>query len=245
MDNMTRTLKCGAAWAGLAFAFLGLPADSNGASVSSLGLPLDLETIGPSNLLTLMTLQANLNESGAVTWNGSTHVRTGDATAQSFTRTTAELRGLGITGRSFGVVFSGNELPGGTSVNLSNFTLRFFAPDGSKLFDATYQAAPGQGTIPSFGSDNQTGWLYRVSLSDAEADLFFASDTNRIGVLIDRTPIGHSSGGSEAFSLLHFEIYCGPDGPGEVPEPASVLVWLAAGVFAVRQLRKPARSPKS
>ena len=239
---MTRTFRWGSAVAGLTIALFGSTSVSSAGTVSSIGLPLDLETIGPSNLLTLLTVQANVNESGAVTWNGSTHVRTGDATAQSFTRTTAELRGLGITGRSFGVVFSGSELPGGSSVNLTDFTLRFFSPDGGTLFDASYHAAPGEGAIPSFGSSNQSGWLYRVTLTDGEADLFFASDANRIGVLLERTPIGHSSGGGEAFSLLHFEVYCET---GEVPEPASVLIWLAAGAFAVRRLRKPARSPKS
>lgn len=241
---MTRTTRWGSAIAGLAIALFGPTAVATAASVSSIGLPLDLETIGPGNMLTLLTVQANVNESGAVTWNGTSDVRTGDATPQSFTRSTMELRGLGITGRSFGVVFSGSELPGGASVKLTDFTLRFFAPDGTKLFDARYHAAPGEGSIPSFGSDNQSGWLYRVSLTDGEADLFFASDANRIGVLIDRTPIGHTSGGGEVFSLLHFDVMCDP-GIGEVPEPASALVWLAAGVFAVRWLRKPARSPKS
>ena len=241
---MTRNPLQGSAVAGLAIALFGFPATLFASSVSSIGLPLDLETVGAGNMLTLLTVQANVSESGAVTWNGSSDVRAGDAAVQSFTRTTVELRGLGINGRSFGVVFSGNELPGGASVNLSNFTLRFFAPDGSTLFDAAYHAGPGESAIPSFGSDSQSGWLYRVSLSESEADLFFASDANRIGVLIDRnSPISGTSGGPESLALLHFDVMCDP----QVPEPASLLVWLigAGGALAVARRNRTALMAKS
>ena len=241
---MHRTLLQGSALAGLAIALLGFPTTLLAGSVSNVGLPLDLETLGADKMLGLLTVQANVNESGAVTWNGSADVRGGDAVLQSFTRTTVELRGLGINGRNFGVVFSGNELPSGTSVNLSSFTLRFFAPDGSTLFDASYHAGPGESGIPSFGSDNQSGWLYRVSLSESEADLFFASDANRIGILIDRnSPIGGTSGGPESFALLHFDVCCDP----QVPEPASLLVWLigAGGALAVARRKRTAPVAKS
>src|SRR5262249_18270670 len=98
---MIRTPFWGSAFAGLALLLLGPPAAATASSVSSVGLPLDLNSVGSGNLLTLLTLQASPTESGAVTWSGTSDVRTGNATPQSFTRTVAELKGIGIEGNSF------------------------------------------------------------------------------------------------------------------------------------------------
>jgi len=239
---MIRTPPRGSALAGLAFLFLGLPTIASAGSVSSVGLPVDLESVGSGNILTLLTLQATPTESGSVTWNGSADVRTGNATAGSFTRSVAELRNIGIEGHSFGLVISGNESASGKSVTVPKFTMRFFGADGSKLFDAVFTAQSGKSSIPGFGSSDQTGWLYRVWLSDSESDLFYASDANRVGVLIDPTsPIGQTSGGAETLALLQLDIVCGPGGGGDqTPEPASVLTWLlaSAGVWTVRNGRR-------
>jgi len=245
-DNMVRIPSWGPAFFGLVLFFAAATSVSQASSVTSVGLPLDLASIDPGSLLTLLTVQASPTESGGVAWNGSTDVRSGNALPQSFTRTVAELRGLGVSGRSFGIVFAGNELPGGLSVSLPKFSLQFFSADGTPLFAATYQAAIGKDVIPSFGSTSDTGWLYRVSLSGAEADLFYASDANRLGVLIERTnPVGGSSGGPEILSLLQFEIMCACD--PQVPEPASVLIWLlgATVIWRISRARRTDRTAKS
>jgi hypothetical protein len=245
-DNMARYPSWGPAFFGLALTLFGATSVSHAGSVASVGLPLDLGSMAPDSLLTLLTVHANPTEWGGVAWNGVTDVRSGNATPQSFTRTVADLRGLGINGRSFGIVFAGKETPGGLSVTLPKFSLQFFAADGTKLFTTAYQAAPGKDGIPTFGATNDTGWLYRVSLSQAEADLFYASDANRLGVLIDRAnPVGSTSGGPESFSLLHFEIMCACD--PQVPEPSSVLIWVlgTAGIWRVNRVRKSARTSKS
>jgi hypothetical protein len=243
---MIRTPPRGPALAGLALIFLSFSPTSQAGSVSSVGLPIDLATLGSENLMTLLTVQASPTESGAVSWNGAVDVRSGNALPQSFTRTVADLRGLGINGRSFGIVFSGNEAAGGLSVTLPKFSLQFFAADGTPLFSATYQAAAGKAGVPSFGGSSESGWLYRVSLTGAEADLFYASDANRIGVLIDRTnPVGSTSGGPEILSLLQFEIMCCCD--SQTPEPASILVWLVGtvGIWTARRARKTPETAKS
>jgi len=243
---MVRMPSGGPAFFGLVLLFLGAPSVSQAGSVTSLGLPLDLASIDPGSLLTLLTIQASPTEAGGVAWNGAADVRTGNASAQSFTRSVAELRGLGVNGRSFGIVFAGNEVPGGLSVSLPKFSLQFYGADGTPLFATTYHADPGKDWIPSFGSTNNTGWLYRVSLSGPEADLFYASDANRLGVLIERTsPVGGTSGGPEALSLLQFEIMCSCD--PQVPEPASMLIWLlgAAGIWRIKRARTTDRTAKS
>ena len=246
---MVRPSLRGPALAGLTLAFFGLVSPAPASSVNSVGLPLDLTSIGSGSMLTLLTVQASPTESGAVTWNGAADVRTGNATPQSFTRSVAELKAIGIEGNSFGVVLSGSEALGSPSVSLPKFTMRFFAADGSKLFDANFSASPGKANVPGFGASGQTGWLYKVWLSDEEADLFYASDANRVGVLIDpRSPVSGTSGGAEALSLLELEMVCGPGGEGgQVPEPASSLVWLlaSAGVCTVRKGRRRSPAAKS
>jgi hypothetical protein len=243
---MLRNPLRGSACAGLTLLFFGLPSLATAGSVSSLGLPLDLTSVGSGNVMTLLTVQANGIETGSVTWNGSTDVRTGNATPDSFTRTVAELRGLGINGSSFGLVFSGSESAVSPSVTLPGFSLRFFSADGTRLFDVAYTTGPSGQSIPGFGPSGQTGWLYQVSLSDAEADLFYASDANRVGVLLNGG-IGGASDGSESLALLHLELMCGPGPDGQVPEPGSVLVWLlaSAGVWTVRRGRRTAAAAKS
>jgi hypothetical protein len=222
--------------AGLGLALLCFPGSASAGSVSSVGLPIDL-TSYPMTMATALTVQGGPNEYGGVSWNGSADVRLGDATAQSFTRTVAELRDLGINGRTFGLMLTGNELPGQTSLQVPKFSLQFYSSDGATLFEANYSAKPGESSIPGFGPKDGTGWLYRVTLTEDEAGLFYANDANRVGILIERTsPLGNTSGGPESLSLMQFDLTCDP----QVPEPASVLVWIcgAAGTWTFRRLRR-------
>src|SRR4051794_36110132 len=133
---MARPPLRGLALAGLALTFFGLGSPAGASSVTSVGLPLDLTSVSSGSLLTLLTVQASPTESGSVVWNGTTDIRAGNATPQSFTRSVAELKAIGAEGNSFGLVLSGAEAPGSPSVTLPKFTMRFFAADGSKLFDA-------------------------------------------------------------------------------------------------------------
>jgi hypothetical protein len=205
-------------------------------AVTYTGTSVDFNGAGFGNVLNVLSVMNRGSEFGSVLWNGSADVLGGDAANTSQTRTVAAMQAKGIGGTSFALYFNGNEPGNSPSVTLNDFALHFLAADGTSLFDALYSAPVGGLLISDFGGTGQAGWLFQVTLSAAEAALFFGDATNRLGMSIGaNSPITGTAGGAENFFLGALD---GP-GPGgdPVPEPASVALWSfgAFGAFIVRQ----------
>jgi len=171
-------------------------------------------------------------ESGSVSWNGSTNVLLpGDATNQSTTRTVSELAAASITSsdNTFGLVFNINDTNGNGSVRLAALQLNFFNAAGAVLFSAPYTCIACPYPFPltlqetSQGLGN-SGFLFRVSLTDAEKAQFFGSATNRIGLAAS---VWDTDNGPEQFYLADVnDASVNPlDGGSSVPEPATLVLF--------------------
>lgn len=221
-----------------AAAFWALAACSiHAGSISFSGTQVDLNGTGFGNVLNVLSVQNRNSEFGSVMWNGSADVLAGDATNTSKTQSASAMQSAGITGAAFSIYFNGNEPGNASSVTLSDFSLHFLSATGASLFNATYTAPPGGLAIADFGGTGQSGWLFNVILSGAEAALFFGDGGNRVGMSISpNNPISDTAGGAENFFL----------GPGNspspggdpVPEPASLAVWGLAALGAVIAVRR-------
>jgi MYXO-CTERM domain-containing protein len=227
-----KTLGAAAVWA---VAACGIHAGS----ISFSGASVDLNGTGFGNVLNVLSVQNRNSEFGSVMWNGSADVLAGDATNTSKTQSASAMQSAGISGAAFSIYFNGNEPGNAPSVALSDFTLHFLSATGASLFSASYTAPPGGLAIADFGGSGQSGWLFNVILSDAEAVLFFGNGANRVGMSISpNNPITDTAGGAENFFLGPANSP-GPGG-GPVPEPASLAVWglLAAGGLIVARRRR-------
>jgi hypothetical protein len=203
---------------------------------------------GWGNVVAVLGLQQapqTTSESGAVGWNGAADVRVGDYTQQSTTRTVAELAlaGMTATDADFGVVFNMNETTGGSTVELQDLVVNFFSGAGALLFSAPYTCGGCAYPFPltlnetSQGLGN-SGFLFRVTLTDAERALFFGSPTNRIGLA---ATVWGTDAGAEQFYLADPSLSVPLDPPAAVPEPASLLLFgsgLAALVFRRMRARR-------
>ena len=220
-------------------ASLGLTLGIQAGVVTFSGTQADLNGTGFGNVLNVLTVHNRGSEFGSVLWNGSSDVLGGHATNTSQTQTASVMQANGIGGTKFAVYFNGNEPGNASSVLLHDFSVHFFAADGSSLFDAVYSAPVGGLGISDFGGTGQAGWLFEVALSALESSLFYGNGSNRIGMSIGANQaIELTAGGAENFFLGKLDP--GPrDGGDPTPEPASMLVWglVALGAVIGRSLR--------
>ena len=199
-------------------------------------------------ILGLQQSTGTTTESGSVSWNGSANVFSGNVTNQSTTRTVAEL-GAGFmtsTDTEFGLVFNINDTGGNGSVRLAALQLDFFNASGAVLFSAPYTCVACLYPFPltlqetSQGLGN-SGFLFRVALSDAERSTFFASGANRIGLTAS---VWDSDNGPEQFYLAKLDGAMVNQLEGAIanPEPASLVLFGSGLTFMTWRLRSRRRS---
>ena len=196
--------------------------------------------LGAVNTILTITSPANsTSETGSVSFNGTSDVRTGDTlngASQTLTRSIGE---LGLTSAtSLRVVFNALE-PGNAAANgitLSNLVLNIFGTNGALLFTSGAFA-------PIVFPDTQTGagnsgfvfGLDAAQAAQAQA-AGFGSANNRIGLA---ATANNATGGFETFFVANTATGTPPT---PVPEPATLalfgvgLLGLAAAYKARRKV---------
>jgi len=174
---------------------------------------IELQGTGLGNVLDILFVHQNKAEFGSVTWDGAADVETDDAINQSQTRTVAELAKVGITSAAqIGLILNIAESGNAPDINVFDFSMRFTDSNGVPLFADAIYTAPGGGlnlTQVSAGVGG-SGWVFAVNLSPAEETALFASDDNRIGMLIsEKNAFTDTSGAPDGFFVA------------PVPEPTS------------------------
>jgi len=192
---------------------------------------------GFGNILSLLVLHANGSEFGSVAWNGSAVVKSGDATNQSDVQSAATLTNNGH-GATFPLVLNLGEPGNDPDVTIHDFTLRFYAADGSTLFDITYSPPGGSQTLTDSGGTGQSGRVFSVALTAGESTSFFADGNNRLGMFVTEANAFEGTGGGpdnfyvpkSANSIVE-----------EAPEPATWMMFVLGtcgmGIIALHRRR--------
>lgn len=231
---------------GLAFAGLATAAASSQAALISLGEQQFQGTgLGAVNTVLTLTSPANsTTETGAVSFNGTTSVTSGDTQALNNTPT---LGSLGITSASdLRIVFNAQE-PGNAanSITLDNLVLNIYGQGSTPLFTSTSFTSPITFPTTQTGVGN-SGVVFALDAADAakaQASAFgnnFAN--NRIGLSASASS---ATGGPETFYALSFgrgnNSGGGSTGNGgggaAVPEPGTVAL-LGLGLLGVVATRR-------
>ncbi|MDB5808897.1 MAG: hypothetical protein JWN94_1019 [Betaproteobacteria bacterium] len=193
------------------------PTDVNGAGLGAV-----------NTVLTITSPNSTSTETGAVSWNGTTAVTSGDTQAQTSSPT---IGSLGITSAAqLRITFNAAE-PSADSINLTNFVLTIFSPTGTALFNS------GAFTPITFASTNpgvgNAGFVFR--LDDAQAA---AAQTAAFGAGFANNRIGLSASATDATGGL--ETFFVSQSVGAVPEPEAygmLLSGLGLLAFIARRRR--------
>jgi hypothetical protein len=169
----------------------------------------------------VLTLQNDGSESGGVAWNGASDTLSGNAKNTSQTLTAAYLTSAGgtnitwnaVTGSDFKVIFQVNQ-SGNTTLDLHTFQLDFFKSDGTTaLASVVYTNSTPSSTGLGGSGVGSSGYVFNVHLTGTEANTFFGTGTDRLGMSVPSTsPIDNTTnGGPENFYVAAAQT---------VPEPA-------------------------
>lgn len=183
-----------------------------------------------STILTVQSPNNSTTETGAVAFNGTNDVITGDAMTGGSQTLTRTLSSVGISAASdLRIVFNALE-PGNTanSITLTNLVLSIFSPAGTTLF--TSGAFTPIAFADTFTGAGNSGFVFRLDAADtalAQASAF-GSGANRIGLAASAT---NATGGFETFFAAATPTVV------TVPEPATLGLFGAAilGLWGVRR----------
>lgn len=188
----------------------------------------DFQGTGLGAVNTILTIQNTGTETGAVSFNGTHDVITGDAKTGSSQTRTRSISEIGITtASSLRIVFNAVE-PSGDSINLDDLQLNIYSPTGELLFNSgafTSQLFPE--TFPGTGNSGFVFALDAEQAAAAQAAAFTGSfGDNRIGL---SATASLAAGGNETF----FAVMSSSDvivPPASIPEPDTVAL-LGLGLF--------------
>ncbi len=172
----------------------------------------DLSGTGFGNRVTILTLSGQGNASsefGSVGFNGTKVVELNGATEQSDAPTVAQLQTVGIVAptTTFDLVFNINEPGSSRDLVLNDFSINFLGSDGNPLAGITSAVFDaGDDGLSFIGTDSgngNTGFLFRVTLSEEESAIFFASQANRLGqTILSGEAIQNIKGGADSFFVI-------------------------------------------
>ena len=200
-----------------------------------------------NTVLTITSPGNSTNETGAVTFNGSTSVASGDALNGASQTNTPTLGSLGVSSASdLRIVFNAQE-PGGTanSITLDNLVLSIIGQNGTPLFTSTSFTNPMTFPTTQTGVGN-SGVVFALDAADAARaqSLAFGNNfaNNRIGL---SATASNATGGPESFYALSFgrgtNGSAGGTGTGvpsaSVPEPGTVALF-GLGLLGFVALRR-------
>lgn len=217
-------------------------ASSSYASLIPSGEIFALTGTGIGNVSTILTIHDNDGtETGAVSWNGTSDVATGDVVGPNVQTRTQLFGDVGVTSASdIRIIFNASE-PAGGAVNLDNLVLNIYEPDGDLVFTSgAFVGLTLPDTEPGTG---KSGFGFMLDLTQAAAANPFVLAANRIGL---EATASDAQGGLETFFILRGpnvppcvptpEVPCGPQ---EIPEPGTLALLgiglIGAGVLGRRR----------
>ena len=216
----------------LAIAALGMSLTGTAQAALILAGPENFGGSGLGAVNTILTINSPNNtttESGAVSFNGTADVITGDAMTGGSQTQTRTISSLGVTSASnLRVVFNAVEPGNASSITLTNLVLSIFSPTGTTLFSSGAFAPIAFAN--TFAGTGNSGFVFRLDAADtiAAQATGFGNGANRIGLLGSAS---NATGGFETF-FAAASVTTVP-----VPEPGTMAIFGAAllGLWGARR----------
>jgi hypothetical protein len=206
----------------------------------------NLQGTGLGAVNTILTIQSpgsSTTETGSVSWNGTTDVKTGDLVEPSSVQNRTYTFGdLGVTNAAnLRVVFNTVEpgTAGQNTINLDNLVLSFFSPTGTLLFNSgAFSSRVFNAT--DLGTGN-AGFVFQLDAAQATAaQTALTANGNpfsqsRIGLSASAS---NAQAGHETFFISSVTAGGGGGGAGtSVPEPGTIAM-LGLGLAALGMARR-------